>query len=305
MKKYAFRMAFVLSLALVLCLTMSQIALAQGLTKIADNVYSYVDVKKATPQKSFGANAGIIVGQDSVLVVDTLVSAKEAKRFIADIKAVTNKPIKFVVNTHYHLDHAWGNCEFVKLGALIISHLADRAMLIRIGQAAMGNAANFDLSASDMEGTTLAVPNLAFKDEMEIDLGGQAVKLIYPKATHTKGSIMVWLPDKKVLFTGDVLFTNYHPYMAEGDLKSWAKALDFTQSLGAQKIIPGHGPLSSNRDLKDMKKYLALFDAKAKKLSAKIKDPDQLAAALQKQLPPRAESAFLIKANLQGRYVKK
>jgi glyoxylase-like metal-dependent hydrolase (beta-lactamase superfamily II) len=245
------------------------------------------------------------VGQNCVLVVDTLVSAKEAKRFIADIKAVTNKPIKYVVNTHYHLDHAWGNCEFRKLGALIISHLADRAMLIRVGQAAMGNAANFGLSAKDMEGTALAVPNLAFKDEMEIDLGGQVVKLIYPQASHTKGSIMVWVPDKKVLFMGDALFTNYHPYLAEGDLKTWPKVLDFAQSLGAEKIIPGHGPLSTNRDIEDMKAYLVLFDAKAKKLAAQIKDLDQLAAALQKELPPRAESAFLIKSNLQARYVKK
>jgi cyclase len=305
MKKCTSNMARILGLTLALCLALSTMALAQGLTKIADNVYSYVNVKNATPQKSFGANAGIVVGQDSVLVVDTLVSAKEAKRFIADIKKVTDKPIKYVVNTHYHLDHAWGNSEFVKLGAVIISQMADRASAIRTGQAALKSAANFGLNAKDMEGTTLVAPSLAFKEEMENDLGGQTVKLIHPKASHTAGSILVWLPDKKILFAGDILFTDFHPYMGEGDLKSWAKVLDFAQTLDAEKIIPGHGPLSTNSDLKDMKTYLALFDAKANKLSAEIKDLDKLSAALQKELPPRTEGVFLIKTNLQARYLKK
>ena len=82
---------------LILTLLLVQNASAK-LTKLADNVYSYVGVKDASPANSFAANAGIVVGRDSVLVIDTLISAKEGARFLADIRKVTNKPIKFVVN---------------------------------------------------------------------------------------------------------------------------------------------------------------------------------------------------------------
>lgn len=295
-----------LALILLLGLAGGLRGLAQaGLTKIADNVYSYVDVKQASPQNSFGANAGIVVGQDAILVVDTLISSKEAQRFIADIRAISDKPIKYVVNTHYHLDHAWGNSEFVKLGAVVISQAKDREAAIKNGEAALKRAAGYGLSESDMEGTVLAVPTITFNDHLKIDLGGQVVQLIYPKASHTQGSCLVWVPGPKVLFMGDVLFTNFHPFLAEGDLKGWAKALDLAQSLRAAAIIPGHGPISGNRDLRDMKTYLALFDKKARQFGAKIKDPQALAAALKKELPLRAEGEFLIMANLQARYLKK
>ena len=100
-------------------------AFAQGLTKVADGVYSYADIKNSSPANSFGANAGIIIGKDGIIVIDTLVSAKEAKRFIRDIKAISKKPIKYVVNTHYHLDHTFGNSEFKKPSAVIISQVKD------------------------------------------------------------------------------------------------------------------------------------------------------------------------------------
>ena len=306
MKNHKMTWARALGLALLICAASGQVTLAQaGLTKIADNVYSYADVKNGNPQNSFGANAGIVIGRDGIVVIDTLISAKEAKRFIVDIRTVTDKPIKYVVNTHYHLDHSLGNSEFVKLGAVVISQTRDRDAAKKNGEATLKRAGAYGLTESDMEGTSPAYPMLSFNDRMEIDLGDQVVQLIYPQGSHTAGSIVVFLPDKKILFAGDILFTNYHPFLAEGDLKGWAKALDFVQSLGATQIIPGHGPISTNQDLQDMKKYLAVFDKKAKQLSAKSQDVDSLAAALKKQLPPRAEGEFLIKANLQMRYLKK
>jgi cyclase len=94
-----------------------------GLTKLSEHVYAAVDFKNASPAtNSFGANTGVVIGNDAVLVIDTRISAKKAQEFIADIKKITGKPIKYVVNTHFHLDHSWGNCEFVKLGAVVIGH---------------------------------------------------------------------------------------------------------------------------------------------------------------------------------------
>lgn len=287
-------------------LTFGQNAFAEGgLTKIADNVYAYVDIKGSSPQNSFGANAGIIIGKDGIVVIDTLVSAKEAKRFIEDIRKVSDKPIKYVVNTHYHLDHTFGNAEFEKLGAIIISHVNDDQNLRKNGETALKNAKGYGLSESDMEGTVIAFPVLTFNDRMGLDMGDQKIELIYTGSSHTNGSIIVYLPDKKILFAGDILFTNYHPFMAEGDIKSWSKVLDYIGKMDIAAIIPGHGPISTKKDITDMKSYLIAFDKNAKKLSAKSKDIEYVFSEIKKILPKRAEGEWLIKANLQMKYLKK
>lgn len=277
----------------------------QSLTKIADNVYSYVDIKGSSPQNSFGANAGIIIGKDGIVVVDTLISAKEAQRFINDIRKISDKPIKYVVNTHYHLDHAFGNAEFEKLGAIIISHVNDDQNLRKNGEAALKGAKEFGLTENDMEGTVLAYPALTFNDRMNLDMGDQKVELIYTGNAHTNGSIIVYLADKKILFAGDILFTGYHPFLAEGDIKSWGKVLDYIGKMDAVTIIPGHGSISNKKDVTDMKNYLIAFDKNAKRLAAKSKDIEYVFSEIKKVLPARAEGEWLIKANIQMKYLKK
>ena len=288
--------------AVTLLLTQSAFA---GLTKIADNVYSYVGEKDASPAHSFAANAGIVIGTDAVLVVDTLISAKEGERFLADIRKVTGKPIKYVVNTHTHLDHAFGNCVFAKLGATVISHTADRAMLERIGAGTLQNIGNYGLKPEDMLGTTIVYPSLTFSDLMQIDLGGTMVELIRVAPSHTQGSIVVHVPAQKLLFAGDILFTDFHPYMADGDITGWAKSIDALLVMDIEKIIPGHGPLSTKKDLKEMKEYLLLFDAKARELASGSQDADVIAAELKKILPKRALADWMIAFNVKSRYLGK
>ncbi|MFZ5797621.1 MAG: MBL fold metallo-hydrolase [Desulfobulbus sp.] len=274
-----------------------------GLTRIAENVYAYVDIRNSTPQNSFGANAGIVIGRDGILVVDTLVSAREAKRFIADIRAVSDKPIRYVVNTHYHLDHSFGNGEFAKLGALIIAHANDRKTMLQNGAAALQGAKDFGLSEADLAGTELAWPVIAFTDRLEIDLGEQMVELIYPGPSHTDGSLLVFLPDQKLLFAGDALFTGYHPFLAEGNLAAWVKALDAIAALDAQTIVPGHGPLAAGKDLAEMQEYLVIFDKLARELAAGSSDPEFIAGEMKKALPPRPEGESLIMANIRMKYL--
>ncbi len=276
-----------------------------GLTKIADNVYSYTDVKNGSPANSFGANAGIVVGKDGIIVIDTLTSAKEARRFISDIRKVSDKPVKYVINTHYHLDHSFGNAEFERLGAIIISHEADNKNLHDNGEAALKNAGAYGLSESDMEGSKLAYPSLTFTDRIYINIDGQKVELIYPGPSHTNGSIMIYLPEKKILFAGDILFTGYHPFLAEGDIGSWLRALDTIMSMDADVIIPGHGPISGKRDLREMKDYLVIFDLKARELSAQSNDIEHITSEIKKMIPARPEGEFLIKGNIQMKYLKK
>lgn len=278
---------------------------ATGLTKIADNVYSYVDVKNSSPQNSFGANAGIVIGRDGILVIDTLVSAREAQRFINDIRAVSDKPIRYVVNTHYHLDHAFGNDAFAKLGAIVIAQANDRQNMRKSGEAALKGAGDFGLSEADMAGTVLAYPVIGFTDRMEIDLGDQLVELLYPGPSHTDGSLLVFLPDKKLLFAGDALFTGYHPFLAEGNLEEWLKTLDFIAALEADAIVPGHGPLSTRKDIADMKAYLITFDKIATELAAGSSDPEFVFNEMKKELPARPEGEWLIKSNIMMKYLVK
>ena len=285
---------------------MNQEVYAQAeLKKISDNVYSYVDIKHGSPSNSFGANAGIVVGKDSILVIDTLISSKEAKRFIKDIRAISDKPIRYVVNTHYHLDHTFGNSEFEKLGAVIISHVNCKKNMEKSAEGTLKNAKAFGLTENDMEGTKISYPALTFQDRIDIDLGGQKVELSYVGIAHTDDSIIVYVPDKGVLFTGDILFTEYHPYIADGSIEEWTSVLDYIRNMDFKKIIPGHGPISGRHDLLEMKEYLIAFDKKAKELATKSNDADKIAAEIKKELPERPEGEGLIKSNIQMKYIKK
>lgn len=283
----------------------SAAAAQEGLTRIADGVYAYVGAKNATPAASFGANAGIVIGHDGIAVIDTLVSSREAKRFIRDIRAVSDKPIRYVIDTHAHLDHAFGNAEFAALGATVVSHANCRKNMIAGSEGVLGNAKDYGLTGDDMTGTRIAVPTLTFRGAMEIDLGDRTIELIDPGPSHTDGSILVLVPGAKVLFAGDALFTDYHPYIGEGALDAWLGVLDRIAAMDVEAIVPGHGPLSGSKDVLAMKEYLVAFDAKARELCAGSKDIGFIRSELLKALPARAEGGGLIDANLRMKYLKR
>ncbi len=306
MKKAVFWKRIIPSLAALIVLSgVLPVPARAGLAKIAEGVYSYVDEKNPSPATSFGANAGIIIGKDGIVVVDTLISAKEAQRFIKDIRAVSDKPIRYVVNTHDHLDHVLGNSEFAKLGATIIAQAETKAAMVKNGAGLLQRAKYFGLSDETMSGTTVVIPSLTFTDAMEIDLGDRKVELIHAGPSHTGGSSIVYVPDSKTLFAGDILFTNYHPNMRDGDIQGWVKALDVIASMDATNIIPGHGPLSTKKDVADMKNYLIAFDAKVKELLAKSSDPEYIASEVKKALPARKYFDIFIASNVKGLYLKK
>jgi len=293
----------VISMLFILASAAGDAFAGPGLTKVADNVYAYVDVKNSGPGNSFAANAGIIVGSDGILVVDTLISAKEAQRFMADIRKISSKPIRFVVDTHYHFDHAFGNGEFAGAGGIIIAHAADRVNLEKKGEATLKRSGEFGLSEDAMRGTGISLPVLTFTDRMTIHLGGETVELIRVAPSHTEGSLLVYLPSRKILFAGDILFTDVHPYLGEGDLAGWIRNLDYILTLDVTAIIPGHGPLSGKKDVIAMKEYLLAFDTMARELAENSGDADRIAAELKKRLPARSQLDILISSNVREKYL--
>jgi len=295
--------ALALFVAVFICI--SPASAADKLTQIADNIYAYVDTKHSAPQNSFGANAGIIIGEQGIAVVDTLISAREAKRFLQDIRKISDKPIKYVINTHYHLDHVFGNAEFVNLGALVIAQEEAKALMQEHAEETLKNAGAFGLTPEDMQGTKISYPVITYQEKMTVDLGGQYIELIHAPHAHTGGDTLVYLPEKKILFTGDVLFTDYHPFLGEGDIEEWSARLEAIKAMDVEKIIPGHGPVSDKSDLDDMETYLQLFDKKAQELTATLDDTQEVVRALQPVLPARPEGAGLIPMNIQMKYLKK
>lgn len=295
---------------LALVLLASGFAIAEqstGLTKLSEHVFAYVDIKNASPSgNGFGANSGVVIGNDAVLVIDTRVSAKQAQELIADIKKVTDKPVKYVVNTHYHLDHSGGNCEFVKLGAVVIGQENSRLTAAKIKES-LENPQMGGMTKQDFEGTTASLPTITFKDAMQIDLGGVTVSLSYAGPSHTNDSITVMVDQDGVLFTGDILFTKYQPFIGEGDFANWEKILAGLEKTTAKIIVPGHGPVSTVADIRDMEVYITQFDKQAKALCAGKTQDDApaIAAELSKTLPDqkRNEMTALIEMNLRTRYL--
>ena len=276
------------------------------LTRISDSIYAYVGADDDSPSNSFGANAGIIVGQDAILVVDTLISNNKAKAFIKDIRAITGKPIKFVVNTHAHLDHSFGNNEFEEMDATIISHANAMRYMKKASKKILENVEiYFGLTKEEMAGTRIVYPHLAFSQGMEVDLGGLQVEIRYIAHSHSNGSVYVYCPAQKVLFTGDILFTDFYPNMSSADVNGWVETIDHLMSLDIERIVPGHGPLSVKKDLTDQRDYLLIFDKKAKELSASENDRKLVAEKLKGLIPKKQHGERLIKSSLRKYMPKK
>jgi cyclase len=279
---------------------------AAGLTKVSDHVYAYVGQVEATAAKGFGANAGVVVGRDAALVVDTLLTPKAAERFMADIKKVTDKPVKYVVNTHYHLDHAWGNQVFAGAGAVIMAQENSRKDMTSAAYG-LAHPEMFGLEPNAVEGIILTPATILMHEQLAVDLGDVTVELNYPGPTHTNDSITVAVPQDDVMFTGDILFSHYNPYLAEGDITNWIKVLGELQKGKVTKFIPGHGPVSSTKDLAEMRQYLETFDSLARELckGRTAADAQLLAKEMALRLPAqqRTELPGMIEMNLRARYL--
>lgn len=277
------------------------------LQKISDHVWAYADVSPMTPSKSFGANAGVVVGSKAAMVVDTLTTAKEGKQLLADVRQVTKLPILWVANTHYHLDHAWGNCVFVDEGARIIGASPAPKLLAERGDFGLRHADQYGLTQAEVEGTTLAPATVSFNGVMNIDLGGVVVELRSLPHGHCPDNLVVWVADDKTLFSGDLLFVGCHPFMGESDVQGWLADLDVLASYSAKHIIPGHGRLADAKDIAEMKTYLEAFDDNAIKLTKgkTQKDAPELASELQKLVPSqgRNELQRMFEYNLRTKYL--
>ena len=230
--------------------------------RLADGVYAAIspDGSKA------GSNAGFVVGSNGVLVVDTFVSPAAARDLLAEIRKVTNLPIRFVVNTHYHLDHTGGNAVFAEAGATILAHRNLRGWLRTENLKFFGpNPKPEDKARVE----ALVLPDEVYSDAVDIYLGSRLVQVRYMLG-HTGGDSVVAVPDANVVFGGDLIWQKHLPNLIDATTSDWVKTLEkLLAEHPSATFVSGHGDVATPDDVRDFHDYLvALRDDIAKAQAA-------------------------------------
>lgn len=191
-------------------------------------------------------NTGVIIGDDAVLICDALATPVMAQNLIAEIRKVTDKPIKYVVLSHYHAVRVLGASGYQAEGMQeIIASQGTYEMLVERGQQdMMSEYERFPRLFQNFESIPgLTWPTLVFKDEMTLWMGKDLeVKVMHVGPGHTKGDTIVWVPSEKVLFSGDLVEADAACYTGDAQLEEWPATLDALSALGADKVVPGRGP---------------------------------------------------------------
>jgi len=237
--------------------------------KICDHVYAVLGL-----HHPIGVNAGFIITDDGVVVVDAGWTYCSALTILGYIKAVAgNKPIKYLIWTEHHSDHIFGSIVFVREGAKVIAHRNAYVHLKEIGGIKgyvefMKRKINeeyralvekgYDIGSIMFEGVEDVWPDILIDSEYSLRLGDLEIKLI-PSPGHTPSNIVVYLPRCKVLFAGDTIYSRYPPntkFTTPKLIKEWIRALNHLYTLDISIIIPGHGPPCSKDEIKRNKLIL-------------------------------------------------
>lgn len=221
------------------------------LMSIAPGVYAAID----GPTGRSGSNAGFVIGDDGVLVIDSFFDPEATKALIADIRSLTPKPIRYVVNTHYHADHVGGDAVLRAAGAIIIAHRNVHGWVRTENLHLFGAHPSPRIEAMIK---VLALPDVTTDQELTIWLGKRKI-LIQPVLGHTGGDLIVTVPDAKTVFCGDILWRHVSPNIIDGDVASWISTLAKMQhAVNASDafFVPGHGGVATVKDVSDFQRYL-------------------------------------------------
>jgi glyoxylase-like metal-dependent hydrolase (beta-lactamase superfamily II) len=228
------------------------------LKEVAPDVYAYIQAGGPGRDNASVANAGIVIGDRGVAVIDTLTAPLHAKAFIAAIRRITDKPFTHVFLTHHHSDHINGTQYFD--GAEVLSHPYCRDEIVKVVNA--GGPALWPKRAGWADGTEprrIIAPTATFDGTMTYRFGRTILELRPMVPAHTYGDVVAWLPQHKVLFAGDIGFFYVAPWCQNAHPSKWIDACDAIGRMDVQTIVAGHGPLGGKAELAEMRDYLALL----------------------------------------------
>jgi glyoxylase-like metal-dependent hydrolase (beta-lactamase superfamily II) len=301
-KRHWAALAFIVLLAAASAFADSSSVAQRTVTKIADGIYviRHKDAPNGFPQ----GNTTVIIGDQDVLVVDSCYLPSSAREDIAQIRQWTDKPVRYLLNTHWHADHTRGNATYA--GAFpsisIIAQTATRelvkgnyadhpenaAMIVQrdvavyrryleAGKTDDGTAlgeddkkqlkdtlAGADSVAAEFTGLVPRLPNVTFERELDLDLGNRAVQIKFLGRGNTAGDAIAFLPKEKILIAGD-LVVHPGPYMGSGFPTEWSKTLERMIEMNPQIIVPGHGEILHDPS------YLSQLDELAKTVTEQVR----------------------------------
>jgi glyoxylase-like metal-dependent hydrolase (beta-lactamase superfamily II) len=229
-------------------------ALPFTLKSLGHGVYAAID----NSQGEAGANAGFVIGDDAVLVVDTFENVRAAQALLGEIRMLTKLPIKFVVNTHYHIDHVSGNAVFAKEGATIVAHRNVSSWIHTENLKFFGKDIKPE-QKSEVE--NLAAPDVIYDSSIELRIGPTPVRVEYFPG-HTGGDSVVIVQQEKtaVVFCGDLFWRQTLPNLIDASTLPWMETLATLSKFTAESpitFVPGHGDIGTSADVSAFRGYLA------------------------------------------------
>lgn len=252
---------------IILSLVNSLHASRPDVVKLAEGVYGFIG-------KQGAANSGFVVTHEGVVVIDTQGTKELALLLKNKIHEITDKPIVYVINTHYHGDHTFGN-QYFKDAKEVISHENTKKNLIEKDKQHREQFKKF-FGEDSLEGLELTLPTKTFKDTLTLHAGGKTIELVYLGKGHTDGDIIVYLPIERIMFGGDLLYKGRLPWLGDAYSSDWIETLKKLKNFDAGVYMPGHGSAGDISMLFALQQYLADLRHEVRRYIAMGKTLDEM-----------------------------
>ena len=253
---------------------------------VAEDTFAIVRSNDDSVYSGYGVNQAFVVLEDSVLAFDSGFTLSHAKSLEKAVRGATDKKIRYLVNSHDHSDHVFGNSYFSNKysshGLRIISHANCAVNLRTHGNHRINSYKKDENLRRSLAALSIKLPDLTYRLDMHLEIEGTNFTFIHPESgAHTLGDTLLAIPKKGVVFAGDVLFNSYFPNLQDANLESWIEFLNDIDFQTYKRFVPGHGETCGQKEVKDFTEYLE--KARNRLLSNDVNDKKAIRACLESE----------------------